>query len=126
MLSEKEGKYPFIIAHIDSLSHPGTHWWSILNIEPKPDIFFLDSFGIDGLKQFVIQDDRKIIEKMLFVTEQMTRTDNKITLNIKFNLNACKYLSKKELDVLSDTASNFFHFVQAFGNKFKLRDFINI
>ena len=45
---------------------------------------------------------------MLFGTEQMTRTDNKITLNIKFNLNVCKNLSKKELDALSDTASNFF------------------
>ena len=54
----------------------------------------------------------------------MTRADNKITLvNIRFNLNACKNLSKKELDSLSDTASNFFHFVQAFGNKLKLRDF---
>ena len=57
----------------------------------------------------------------------MTRTDNKITLvNIKFNLNACKNLSKKELDALSDTANNFFRFIQAFGNKLKLRDFVNI
>ena len=57
----------------------------------------------------------------------MTRTDNKITLaNIKFNLNVCNNLTKKELDVLSDTAMNFFHFVQAFGNKLKLGDFVNI
>ena len=57
----------------------------------------------------------------------MTRTDNKITLvNIRFNLNACKNLSKKELDSLSDTDSNFFHFVQAFGNRIKLRDFVNM
>ena len=57
----------------------------------------------------------------------MTRTDNKITLvNIEFSLNACKNLSEKELDALSDTASNFFRFIQAFGNKFKLRDFVNI
>ena len=56
----------------------------------------------------------------------MTRADNKITLvNIKFNLNACKNLTKKELDVLSDTATNS-SFVQAFGNKLKLRDFVNI
>ena len=39
----------------------------------------------------------------------MTRTDNKITpVNVIFNLNACKNLSKKELDALSDTATNFF------------------
>ena len=57
----------------------------------------------------------------------MTRTDNKITVvNIRFNPNACKNLSKKELDALSDTASNFFHFIQAFDNKLKLRDFVNI
>ena len=52
---------------------------------------------------------------------------NKITLvNIRFDLNACKNLSKKELDALSDKASNFFHFIEAFGKKLKLRDFVNI
>ena len=57
----------------------------------------------------------------------MTRTDNKIILvNIKFNLNACKNLSKKELDNLSDTAHDFFYFVQSFGNKLKLCDPVNI
>ena len=57
----------------------------------------------------------------------MIRTDNKITLvNVKFNLNACKNLTKREVDALSDTAMNFFHFVQAFGNKLNLCDFVNI
>ena len=63
-----------------------------------------------------MQDDR---------TEQMTRT--KLTLvNIKFNLSACKNLTKKELDAVSDTAMNSVHFVQAFSNKLKLRDFGNV
>ena len=57
----------------------------------------------------------------------MTRTDNKITLfNIRFNLNAFENLSADEHDALSDTASNFFHFIQAFNNKLKLRNFVNI
>ena len=57
----------------------------------------------------------------------MTRTDNKITLfNIRFNLNAFKNLSADKHDALSDTASNFFHFIQAFNNKLKLRNFVNI
>ena len=74
-----------------------------------------------------MQDDRKIVEKVLFGTEKMTRTDNKITLcRIQFNLNACKNLSKVELDSLSDTATNFFHFIQAFGIKLILRNFVNI
>ena len=82
---------------------------------------------MDGLKIFIIQDDKKVIEKILFRIEQLTRTDNKITLvNIKFNLNPCKNLFKKELDNLSDTACDFFYFIQSFGKKLKLRDFVNI
>ena len=74
-----------------------------------------------------MQDDKKVIEKFLFGTEQMTRTDDKITLvNIRFNISACKNLTKRELDTLSNTASHFFHFVQDFSNKLKLRDFVNI
>ena len=127
MISEKKGKYPFVIANADSGEKHGTHWWSILNIELKTDIFFFDSFGLDGLKHFVIQDDRKVIEKVLFGAEKMTRSDKKTTLcNICFNLNACKNLSNEELDALSDTATNFFHFIQAFGNNLKLRNVINI
>ena len=57
----------------------------------------------------------------------MTRTDKKITLcNIRFNLNACKNLSTKEFDALNGTAINFFPFIQAFGNKLKLHNFVNI
>ena len=57
----------------------------------------------------------------------MTRTDQKITLcKVKFNLAACRDLTKNEVDSLSDTARNFFQFVQAFGIKLKLRGFVNI
>ena len=61
MISEEKGKYTFLIAKTDSSSKRGTHWWSILNIETKTDIFFFDSFGLDGLKAFIIQDDKKVI-----------------------------------------------------------------
>ena len=36
-----------MIANTDSSSEGGTHWWSILNIEPKTEIFFFDSLGLD-------------------------------------------------------------------------------
>ena len=41
-------------------------------------------------------------------------------------MNACKNLSKNELDNLGDTAREFFHFVQSFENKLKLCDFVNL
>ena len=44
MISEKEEKYPLIIANIDASSKSGTHWWNILDIEPKAVIFFFDFF----------------------------------------------------------------------------------
>ena len=47
-------------------------------------------------------------------------------VNIKFSLNACKNLSKNEFNNLSDTARDFFYFVQSFGDKLKLRDFVNL
>ena len=81
----------------------------------------MDSFGVDALKNFIIQDDKKVIKKILFGADQVKRIDDKITLvNTKFNLNACKNLSKKERDALSDATTNCFHFFQAFGNKLKL------
>ena len=81
-----------------------------MDIKPQADFFFFFySFGVDGLKSFIIQDDKIVIEKILLVTEQLTRTDNKITLvNIKFALNAIKNLTKNELDNFSDTARDFF------------------
>ena len=126
MISDK-GKYPFIIANVDSSGKPGVYWWSILDIEPRNDIFFFDSFGLGGLKYFIIQDYKKIIDNILLGIEQMDKTDKKITLcKIKFNLGACKELTKEEINSLSETARNFFYFIQAFGIKLKLRRFVNI
>ena len=43
MISSK-GKYPFIIANTDSSKKPGVQWLSILDIEPKTDIYFFQFF----------------------------------------------------------------------------------
>ena len=123
---EDGGKFPFIIANTDASDKPGVHWWSILDIEPRTDIFFFDSYGLQGLKHFIIQDDKPIVDKILIGIVKMDRTDNKLTLcKIKFNLGACKHLTKDEIGSLSDTARNFFYFIQAFGIKLKLRGFVN-
>lgn len=56
-----------------------------------------------------------MIGKILFGTEQLTRTDKNITLaNVNFSLNACKNLNKNELDNLSDTVMDFFLFCAVF------------
>ena len=57
----------------------------------------------------------------------MTKTYDKITLvNVKFSMKACKNLSQREIVNLSDTARDFFHFFQSFGNFLKVNDFLDI
>ena len=127
MISETKGKYLVMIANTDSSDKGDTYWQSISEIYPKADLSFFDSFGVDSLKSFIIQDDKNVTKKLLFGTEKMARTGNKMILvSIKFNLKACKNVSKKELDNLRDTARNFFNFIKSFGSKIKLRDFVNI
>ena len=63
----------------------------------------------------------------MFETEKVIRTDSKINLfKVRFNLNAYKNLSEGELIALRDTANDLFCFILAFGNKLKLRSFVNI
>ena len=102
-------KYPFIIANTDDSKEEGIHRWSILDIGPRSDIFFFDSYGVDGLKHFIIQDDKEIIDKILIGIDKMDRTDKKITLcKINFSLSACKELTDDEILSLSDTVRHFF------------------
>ena len=79
------------------------------------------------IAKFVVNEAKNKVNKILLGIEQMDRTDKKITLcKIKFNLGACKELTKEEIDSLSETARNFFYFIQAFRIKLKLRRFVNI
>ena len=39
MISDKS-KYPFIIGNTDASDKPGVHWWIIIDIEPRNNIFF--------------------------------------------------------------------------------------
>ena len=59
LINQKTGKYPFLISNTDDSTKSGKHWWSTLDIEPKKDLFFFDSFGYDGLKNFIITNDKK-------------------------------------------------------------------
>ena len=61
----KGKKYPFLIANTDRSDKPGTHWWSILDIDSKKYFLLLDFFGVLGLRIFIVQDYEKIAKKVL-------------------------------------------------------------
>ena len=49
------------------------HRWSVLDLPPRKEIFLFDSFGLLGLKNFIIQDDKKI----LFGLKKLKLIDNR-------------------------------------------------
>ena len=67
------------------------------------------TFGIIGLKNFIDQDNQKIIEKILLGIEKMKKTGNKLTLiKIKLAMENYKKLTKKEISRLSNSEKTYF------------------
>ena len=59
-MAERRSRYPYIIMNTDRSNKSGTHWWSFLDLHPKKETFLFDSFGFEGFKEFIIQDDKKL------------------------------------------------------------------
>ena len=72
MMLEKN-KYAFIIINTNRSDKKGTHWWSFLDLHERKEIFLFDSFGFEGLKKFVIDNDRNVLNKILFGIEKFTK-----------------------------------------------------
>ena len=59
MISEEKGKYPSLIANTDGSDKSGTHWWSILDIEPKTDLFFFINLVLMALKALLYRTTKR-------------------------------------------------------------------
>ena len=79
-MKRKDGNYPFMTLNTDRSNLPGTHWWDILNIYPKKQLFLFDSYDFSGFKAFIEQDDGDIINKILYDTKKFNKKDNIVTL----------------------------------------------
>ena len=66
IIKKKNGKYPFAIFNTDEPDKPGTRWWSFMDIHPQKNLFLFDSFGIEGFKFFIVNNDEKIINELLY------------------------------------------------------------
>ena len=82
------GRYPFIIINTNRSDKKGTHWWSFLDLHPKKEIFLFDSFGFEGFKEFLLQDDRKTLNKILYGIKKLEKKDKKVTIiPLTFSMN---------------------------------------
>ena len=53
----------------------------------KKDIFLYDSFDFEGFKEFILNNDRNILNKILCGIEKFDKKDNRITLiTLKFSM----------------------------------------
>ena len=87
-----------------------------LNLHPKKEIFMFDNFGFEGFKEFVIQDDQKIINKIFYGVQKFDKKDNQITLvTLKFSIPEYKKL--KSFDKLSETTVDLLHLINEYGKK---------
>ena len=50
MINLKGSHYPLATLNTDRSNLPGTHWWSILNIDQKKQLFLFDSYGFTDFK----------------------------------------------------------------------------
>ena len=79
-------------------------------------MFLFDSFGLEGFKEFILQDDQKILNKILYGIEKFNKKDNKITLiTLRFSMN--KYEKIKNMNRLSETTIDLLYLMNEYWKK---------
>ena len=66
IIKRRNAKYPFAIFNTDKENEPSVHWWSFVDIHPKNNLFLFDSFGLEGFKLFIVDNDQQIINELLY------------------------------------------------------------
>ena len=87
-----------------------------MDIHPKNNLFLFDSFGLEGFKLFIVNNDQHIINQLLYnFNKCQSKTNQKLQLCImKFCVESQQKISQKAKDELTDTAQNFFHLLEQF------------
>ena len=125
MMTETGAHYPFIIMNTDRTNKKGTHWWSFLDLHPKKEIFLFHSFGFEGFKEFLLQDDKKILNKILYGIKKLEKKDNKVTV-ITLTFSMSEYENIKNANRLSTTTKDLLHLMNKYGKKYNLKKDVSV
>ena len=101
------------------------HWWSFLDLHPKREIFLFDSFGFDGFKEFLLKDDKKTLNKILYEIKKIEKKDSKITV-ITLNFSMEEYKKRKAVNRLSETMQDILHLINEFGKLHNLKEEVRV
>ena len=76
----------------------GTHRWNFLDLHARKVIFLFDSFNFEGFKEFILDNDKNILNKIIYDIKKFNKKDNKISL-ITLKLSISEYGKiKKKID----------------------------
>ena len=78
-------------------------------------MFLFGRFGFEGLNEFIISNDKKVIDKILFDLKKLNKRDNRINLvSLKFSVENLKKMTKELRSRLTTTAIDLFHMTNEF------------
>ena len=118
-----KNRYLFIIMNTDRSNKNDTHWWSFLDLHPRKEIFLFESFGFERFKEFIVEDERKTLNKILLGIEKLFKKDNKVTLiTLKFSMR--EYEKIRNGHRLTTTIQDLLHMMYKFGKLHKINDVV--
>ena len=86
----------------------------------NPRIFLFDSFSFEGFKEFILQDDQKVLNKILYAIEKCNKKGNKITLiTLRFSMK--EYEKIKTMSRFSETTIELLHLMNEYGKSINLK-----
>ena len=102
LMKQKQSPYPFVVMSTERVSEKGEHWWSYLGLDPPKQLFLFNSFRFTDFKDFTIQDDPKIINKILYGINDFNKRGNVInSILLKFLVATYENLKQKEKNKFS-------------------------
>ena len=98
-----------------------------MDIHPPKILFLFGSFGTEGFKFFIVNNDKKGINKLLYGFKKCdTKPSQKLKLcGMKFCVETWQKNPHKIKEQLADTTHNIFHLFEQFA-KLKKTDWMNI
>ena len=94
IIKERRAKYPFA------------------TFNTEKDLSLFDSFGFSGFKQFIVDNDIDIIDKLLYNFKKFNKKDTKLNLvTLTFSVKTYKKIKEKNIEKLTNTAKRFFPFI---------------
>ena len=116
IIRKRNSEYPFAVFNTDKENKPGVHCWSFMNIHPKNNLFLFDSFGVEGFKIFILDNDQKIINELLYnfkKCESISSQELKFC-TMKFCNETWQKMSQKNKRPINRHCSKLFHLLEQF------------